>query len=81
MIKRITELVQTACACTENIELETPIGEISLDSLSFIELIVSIEEEFEIQFEDEDLNIRDYATVGDLFDKVVGMYEKSKNKA
>jgi acyl carrier protein len=71
MKERIITMIKDACALAEsNINEKTKLSEISLDSLSFIQLIVNLEDEFDIQFEDEELNIYDFKTVNDLVDIV-----------
>lgn len=65
--ERVIRYVSDACALTEpDIRAETELSALSLDSLSFVELIVNLESEFEIEFEDEELNIYDYSTVDDI---------------
>ena len=73
MRERIIEIIRDACALKEdNITFETNLGDISLDSLTFIEVIVRIEQEFGIEFDDEDLNIDDCGTIGDVIHYVEG---------
>ncbi len=60
MKERIIKIVRDCCALTEvNMTPASEIKELSLDSLSFVELIVKLETEFGIEFEDEQLNIQD----------------------
>ena len=73
MRERIIEIIRDACALKEdNITFETNLGDISLDSLTFIEVIVRIEQEFGVEFDDEDLNIDDWGTIGDVIHYVEG---------
>lgn len=73
MRERIIEIIRDACALKEdNITFETNLGDISLDSLTFIEVIVRIEQEFGFEFDDEDLNIDDWGTIGDVIHYVEG---------
>ena len=73
MRERIIEIISDACALKEdNITFETNLGDISLDSLTFIEVIVRIEQEFGFEFDDEDLNIDDWGTIGDVIHYVEG---------
>jgi len=70
-IRKIIKIICGCCALTEdNIEPGTEINSISLDSLSFVQMIVNLESEFEIEFEDEQLSIYDYKTVEDIIDTV-----------
>jgi acyl carrier protein len=69
--ERLIELIREACALTEeNITAESEIRSLSLDSLSFIQLVVNLEAEFNIEFPDEALDWNAYETVSDLVDKV-----------
>lgn len=70
MEKRITEIILGCCALTENITKNSKIKELSLDSLSFVQIIVNLEREFCIEFDDEKLNINLYTTVGELMEAV-----------
>jgi acyl carrier protein len=71
MKEKIIEIIRECCALTEdNITPDTELKDLSLDSLSFVEFIVKLESEFNIEFEDEQLNIRDYATVRDIITAV-----------
>lgn len=67
----VLELIREACAVEEpNLCEESIFEEISIDSLSFIELIVRAEDKFGIEFDDEDLNIYGWKTVGDFIDRI-----------
>lgn len=67
MKEKFFELVRDACALEEDgLSEQTCPSQISLDSLSFIRLIVGIEDEFGVDFDDELLNIADWQTLGDL---------------
>ena len=67
MKARIIELIREACALTESdISEDSELRLLSLDSLSFIGLLVAIETEFDIVFDDERLNIQDYIYVSNL---------------
>ena len=67
MKEKIIEIIRNACALEENdITSQTKLEDLSLDSLSFIEIIVRIEEEFQITFEDRELNFYDWEEVGEL---------------
>lgn len=61
-----------------NADLESPL-EISPDnqilslgitSRSFVEIVVALESEFDIEFEDENLDVRHFDTLNDLIDYV-----------
>ena len=67
MKEKIIEIIRNACALEENdIALETKLHDLSLDSLSFIECLVRVEEIFNIEFEAEELDMNGWETVGDI---------------
>lgn len=67
MRKKIIEIIRNCCVLEEkNVGAETRLEDISLDSLSFVDAIVKIEQEFGFEFDDEDLNVYSWETVGEL---------------
>lgn len=48
-------------------QVENDLSELGLDSVSFIRLIVSLEEEYSIEFEDENLILSNMNTVKKIF--------------
>lgn len=71
MEDKVLQIIKETCALKEeSIINETELKDISLDSLSFISLIVNLEQEFNIEFEDEELNLYDYKTVKDILELV-----------
>lgn len=75
--EKIIRIVREACALEEAVTEDSRLKELSLDSLSFISALVQIEDETEIEFEIEELNIDGWETVGNLI-KVVE--EKGRGK-
>lgn len=55
------------------IENETDLMEAGMDSIMFIEMIVDLENEFEIEFDANDLLFEEFRTVNIIQDKVVKM--------
>ncbi len=47
---------------------DTTLEDLGADSLALVELVMSVEEEFEIQIEDEDME--KFKTVGDVLDYI-----------
>jgi len=79
--EKIIQIIKDCCALTEDsVTPKTEIKTLSLDSLSFVELIVNLETEFGIEFEDEQLNIYDYATVQDIINAVEVMTNEILSK-
>ena len=75
MKEKIIEIIRNACALEENdITLETKLQDLSLDSLSFIEAIVKIVEEFDVEFEIDQAELAYWETVGDIILKVKELY-------
>ena len=75
MKEKIIEIIRNACALEENdITLETKLQDLSLDSLSFIEAIVKIEQKFNIEFEIDQADLVYWNTVGDIILKVKELY-------
>ena len=74
MKEKVIEIIRNCCALTEDhIAPGSVIKELSLDSLSFVELVVTLEQEFDVTFDDEQLNIRDYTCVQDIITAVEGL--------
>lgn len=57
---------------------ENLFASLGIDSLMALELLISIEQAFDIQIEDEDLSVDLLSSIGRLTDYV---YEKSMNKS
>jgi len=77
--EKIISMVVESCAITEHdVGEDTEIKTISLDSLSFVGLIVGLENEFGVEFEDERLNIYGYETVRDIIAVVEDLINAGK---
>ena len=55
---------------TENLDSSTHLHNTILNSLTFIKLIVLLEEEFDIQFDDDDLDIEKFETIESIIDYI-----------
>ncbi len=66
MKEEIIRIVKSRCALEEEVTEESVFKELSLDSLSFVEIVVEIETETGIEFELEELNMENWSTVGEL---------------
>lgn len=53
-----------------NLDMEADIGELGINSLMFIKIIVAIEEEFDIEFDDDELDSSNLNTFHDFVDYV-----------
>ena len=75
MKEKIIEIIRNAGALEESdITSQTKLKDLSLDSLSFIEVIVNIEQEFDIEFEIDEAELVYWNTVGDIILKVKELY-------
>lgn len=62
----------------ENIELDDELSTLGIDSLQLVELIITLEDEFAVKFDDSDLdpsNIRSVASIIELIKKTVSLGE------
>ena len=66
MRDRVVEIVKNACAINEEVTLDSELKLLSLDSLTFVGVVIDLEEEFGIEFEVDELDILDWKTVGDI---------------
>ena len=67
MNERFLALLREHCALEEEeITPETPFESLSLDSLSFVALLVGLEKEFDMEFDDEELVFSAWTRAGDL---------------
>ena len=66
----IINIIKDNLALKEEVKENTNLINLSLDSLSFINILVTIEEVFSITFNDEELNIANFKNVSDLVNLV-----------
>ena len=69
-IEKVIMEIANVGAADEGADLKLDLG---LDSLSWVAVIVGLEEEFGIEFDEGDLSPENFATVGDLA-ALVGKY-------
>ena len=72
------ENIQEACALDDVVSVDTKLQDISMDSLSFVEAIVKIEQEFDIEFGVDEAELTYWDTVGDIILKVKELYCEKK---
>ena len=70
MKDRVVEIIRNACAIDEEVTLDSELKLLSLDSLTFVSIVVELEEEFGIEFELDELGVFDWKTVGDITNSV-----------
>ena len=73
MKEGIIQLLRDACALPEEIGEDSVFSQLSLDSLTFIDFLVSVEDAFGIKFRVEDFEISNWGTLGE-FIKTVDRY-------
>ena len=66
----IINIINDNLALKEEVKENTNLSNLSLDSLSFVNALVTIEEVFSITFNDEELNINNFKNVSDLVNLV-----------
>lgn len=66
--KRLIELISQNINDCEIVTMESKLEEIGFDSYKFIKLVIAIEEEFNVEFEDDDLSYKKYDKVKNLFE-------------
>ena len=69
MTDKVIEIIKNACAIDEEVTPNSKLKLLSLDSLSFVEAIVEIENYFDIDC-DDGLLMNEYLTVNDLISYV-----------
>ena len=70
MKDRVVEIIRNACAIDEEVTLDSELKLLSLDSLTFVSIVVELEEEFGIEFELDELGVFDWKTVEDIANSV-----------
>lgn len=70
MKEKIIEIITKNCALEERITGGSILKELSLDSLSFVEVLAEIEDAFGIEFELEELNMEEWEKVDDVIKAV-----------
>ena len=53
-----------------NIDIDTSLADINLDSIKFIKIVVALEEKFDFEFDDEKLLITEFPTVKTMIEYV-----------
>ena len=76
MKDKVVEIIKNACAIDEEVTLDSEWRLLSLDSLTFVSIVVELEEKFEIEFEIDELSAQNWETVGD----VANSAEKKSNE-
>ncbi len=70
MKARIIGIIREACALNEEVTEDSELKMLSLDSLSFVGVIVELESAFGITFDVDELTVMSWNTVGDIIKTV-----------
>ena len=76
--KEIIKLIFEIGELSDNIGLDTAFDEIELDSIEFITIIVEVETNYEIEFDDKNMLINNYRSIGDFVEYVKKKITKAK---
>ena len=68
--EKVIKLIMIQNEDIEKIDLQSNLIGMGYNSLNFIELVVKAELEFEIEFNDDDLDYRKFTTVKDFVDYI-----------
>ena len=68
--KEIIKLITEIGELSDNIDLDTTFDKIELDSIGFVTIIVEIETNNEIEFDDENMLITNYQSIGEFVEYV-----------
>ena len=66
--KKIINIMENLIKSSSGISLSVPLAELNIDSIIFIKIVTTIEEEFDIEFDDEKLLITAFHNVKDIID-------------
>ena len=64
------KIIKVNTECDEDISENSLLSQLAIDSLTFIKIVIEIEGEFDIEFEDEKLQFSEFPTVRALVDYV-----------
>lgn len=79
--KRIIDIIEDLSIMHVNDVSVSLVEDLALDSLKMVMLLIMIEEEFEIQFDETDLNPKNIITVEDVIELVLMYLEEKPDTA
>ncbi len=69
-IGRIVEIIKANTECSNEISEKSLLCNLEITSIDFVKIVIEIETEFNIEFEDEKLQFSEFPTVQSLIDYV-----------
>lgn len=69
--KRALQIIQDNLAEKIDVKLEDKLQGLDINSITFIQIIVALESEFDFEFEDEKLLFTEYPTIKDMVDYII----------
>lgn len=78
MIKKIIMVILDQLNVNLTIEQVTEgsrLEDIGINSLNFIQVIVALEDEFDVEFDDEELEISKFLTIQDIYEELVTLMQ------
>ena len=70
MNKRIMEIIKVNTECSNEIFENLLLCDLEITSIDFVKIVIEIETEFNIEFEDEKLQFSEFSTIQSLIDYV-----------
>lgn len=70
MNKRIIEIIKVNTECSNEIFENSLLCDLEITSIDFVKIVIEIETEFNIEFEDEKLQFSEFSTIQSLIDYV-----------
>lgn len=70
MEQKIYDVIKKNIKGVDSINLDTTLVECGVNSIEFISIIIALEEEFDIRFEDIQLIFDQYKTIGEIVETV-----------
>lgn len=79
--ERLAEIIRKAVNLSDDVALDenTDLAQIDINSLNFLKIIVDIEDEFDIEFDDEELNFELFGTIHSIIEKIDEKIEENNN--
>ena len=68
--RRIVEIIKVNTECSNEISENSLLCDLEMTSIDFVKIVIEIETEFNIEFEDEKLQFSEFPTVQSLIDYV-----------